>query len=308
MGTRRKLINSQISNFQTYIMNRNRMIDLAENVIKKKNLPIYIDESYVNKILLSEGSICFFVDEVMGLLALPWRSMAGLDVYGRPRRVQCYGQNGYHSKILTQNQFVIMYDNSGKRSLYSMVCQYAERYSNAVRTQDINIGQQKTNRIWKTASGQEQSVSDLLNNIDGNVENVITYDGLDITETQSVLSVAPYVADKIDEYKANLWNEFLGAIGISNININKKERLIKDEVLTQMGGTVAMRNVRFEAQKKAVDEINTKFSDWLEKPIEISFYDGEPSSEDDTSSEDDNISESEAIENANWFWYYNWKS
>lgn len=299
MGTRRKLINSQISNFQTYIMNRNRMIDLAENVIKKKNLPIYIDESYVNKILLSQGSICFFVDEVMGLLALPWLSMAGLDVYGRPRRVQCYGQNGYHSKILSQNEFVIMYDNSGKRPLYSMVCQYAERYSNAVRTQDINIGQQKTNRIWKTASGQEQSVSDLLNNIDGNVENVITYDGLDITETQSVLSVAPYVADKIDEYKANLWNEFLGAIGISNININKKERLIKDEVLTQMGGTVAMRNVRFEAQKKAVDEINTKFSDWLKKPIEISFYDGEPSSEDDTSSEDDNISESEAIENAN---------
>lgn len=299
MGTRRKLINSQISNYQTYIMNRNRMIDLAENVIKKKNLPMYIDESYVNKILLSQGSICFFVDEVMGLLALPWISMAGLDVYGRPRRVQCYGQNGYHSKILNQNEFVIMYDNSGKRPLYSMVCQYAERYSNAVRTQDINIGQQKTNRIWKTASGQEQSVSDLLNNIDGNVENVITYDGLDITETQSVLSVAPYVADKIDEYKANLWNEFLGAIGISNININKKERLIKDEVLTQMGGTVAMRNVRFEAQKKAVDEINTKFSDWLKKPIEISFYDGEPSSEDDTSSEDDNISESEAIENAN---------
>lgn len=301
MGTRRKLINSQISNFQTYIMNRNRMIDLAENVIKKKNLPMYIDESYVNKILLSQGSICFFVDEVLGLLALPWLSMAGLDVYGRPRRVQCYGQNGYHSKILNQHEFVIMYDNSGKRPLYSMVCQYAERYSNAVRTQDINVGQQKTNRIWKTASGQEQSVSDLLNNIDGNVENVITYDGLDITETQSVLSVAPYVADKIDEYKANLWNEFLGAIGISNININKKERLIKDEVLTQMGGTVAMRNVRFEAQKKAVDEINTKFSDWLKKPIEISFYDGEPSSEDDTETETETeiVKESEANENAN---------
>lgn len=303
MGTRRKLINSQISNFQTYIMNRNRMIDLAENVIKKKNLPMYIDESYVNKILLSQGSICFFVDEVLGLLALPWLSMAGLDVYGRPRRVQCYGQNGYHSKILNQHEFVIMYDNSGKRPLYSMVCQYAERYSNAVRTQDINIGQQKTNRIWKTASGQEQSVSDLLNNIDGNVENVITYDGLDITETQSVLSVAPYVTDKIDEYKANLWNEFLGAIGISNININKKERLIKDEVLTQMGGTVAMRNVRFEAQKKAVDEINTKFSDWLKKPIEISFYDGEPSSEDDTETETESeteiVKESEANENAN---------
>lgn len=300
MSTRRKLINSQISNFQTYIMNRNKMIDLAENVIKKKNLPLYIDESYVNKVLLSQGSICFFVDEVMGLLALPWVSMAGLDVYGRPRRVQCYGQNGYRSKVLNQSEFVIMWDNTAHRSLYSMVCQYAERYSNAVRTQDINIGQQKTNRIWKTASGQEQSISDLLNNIDGNVENVITYDGLDITETQSVLSVAPYVADKIDEYKANLWNEFLGAIGISNININKKERLIKDEVLTQMGGTVAMRNVRFEAQQKAVDEINLKFNDWLKKPIELAFYDGVPNSKDDESeTESENDDESEAIENAN---------
>lgn len=300
MATRRKLINSQISNFQTYIMNRNKMIDLAENVIKKKNLPLYIDESYVNKVLLSQGSICFFVDEIMGLLALPWISMAGLDVYGRPRRVQCYGQNGYRSKVLNQNEFVIMWDNTGHRPLYSMVCQYAERYSNAVRTQDINIGQQKTNRIWKTASGQEHTISDLLNNIDGNVENVITYDGLDITETQSVLSIAPFVADKIDEYKANLWNEFLGAIGVSNININKKERLIKDEVLTQMGGTIAMRSVRYEAQKKAVDEINKKFSEWLEKPIEISFYDGIPSSDkelDDIPEDTENFEESEAIQN-----------
>ena len=294
----RRLYKSQLSNAQCYYMNRDKMLDLAENVIKKKNLPLYIDESYVNKILLLNGSICWFVDEVMGLLALPWISMAGLDVYGRPRRVQCYGKNGYKSRILTQNEFVIMWDNTAKRPLAPMVCQYAERYSNAVRTQDINIGQQKTNRIWKTASGQEKSISDLLNNIDGNVENVITYDGLDITETQAVLSVAPYVTDKLDEYKANLWNEFLGAIGISNININKKERLIKDEVLTQMGGTIAMRSVRYDAQKKAIDEINLKFGDWLEKPLEIEFYDGIPTTEkDEFDSYEESENESEVAEN-----------
>lgn len=277
----RKLINSQISNFQTYIMNRNKMVDLAENVIKKKNLPLYIDLSYVNKILLTQGSICFFVDEVLGLLALPWVSIAGLDVYGRPRRVQCIGQNGYTSRILTQGEFVIMWDNTSHRALYSMVCQYAERYANAVRVQDINIAQQRTNRIWKTSSEQEKTVSDLLNNIDGNVENVITYDGMDITETQAVLSVAPYVADKLDEYKSNIWNEFLGAIGISNITLNKRERLIKDEVMSQLGGTIAMRASRFDSQKLAVDEINKKFAEYLDKPIELEFYDGVPTTEKD---------------------------
>lgn len=294
----KKLVNSQISNFQTYIMTRNKMVDLAENVIKKKNLPLYIDISYVNKILLTQGSICFFVDEVMGLLALPWVSIAGLDVYGRPRRVQCIGQNGYTSRILTQGEFVIMWDNTSHRPLYSMVCQYAERYSNAVRVQDINISQQRTNRIWKTASGQEKTLTDLLNNIDGNVENVITYDGLDITETQAVLSVAPYVANNIDEYKANLWNEFLGSIGISNITLNKKERLIKDEVMSQLGGTIAMRASRFDSQKQAVDEINKKFIEFLEKPIELEFYDGVPTTEkDDIDIVEDE--ESEVAENGN---------
>lgn len=289
----RKLIKSQISNAQTYIMIRNRMIDLAENVIKKKNLPLYIDMAYVNKILLSQGSICFFVDEELGLLALPWASMAGLDVYGRPRRVQCYGANGYVSKVLKQNEFVIMWDNTSHRPLLTMICQYAERYSNAVRTQDVNVAQQKCNRIWKAASGQEKTIENLLNNIDGNVENVIAYDGVDLLETQAILSVAPYVTDKIDEYKANLWNEFLGAIGVANINLTKKERLIKDEVLTQMGGTIAMRSARFDAQKYAVDQINLRFGDWLDKPIELEFYDGIPSSTQDLSETKPTGSESE---------------
>ena len=275
----RRYINSQLSNYQAYIMIRNKMVDLAENVLKKKNLPLYIDSSYVNKILLSQGSICFFVDEVLGLLALPWVSIAGLDVYGRPKRVQCYGANGYHSRILKQNEFVIMWDNTSHRSLYPMICQYAERFANALRTQDINIAQQKTNRIWKTAPGQEKTIKDTLNNIDENVENVITYSGLDLAETQSVLSVAPYVADKLDEYKANLWNEFLGSIGITNINLTKKERLIKDEVMAQLGGSIAMRSSRFDSQKKAIEEINLKFSDWLIKPLDLEFYDGVPTTD-----------------------------
>lgn len=273
----KKLINSQLCNFQTYLMIRDKMIGIAQNVLKKKNLPLYIDSDYVNFVLLTEGSICFFIDEEIGLLALPYTSMAGLDVYGRPRRVQCHGRNGYKSRILTQNEFVIMYDNTIRRPLYPWIVQYAERYSSALRTQDVNIAQQKSNRIWKTSKEQEKSVKDMLTNIEENVENIVTYNGLDIAGTESILSVAPYVADKIDEYKANLWNEFLGAVGVSNITLNKKERLIRDEVQSQLGGTIAMRGLRYDAQKKAVDEINLKFRYCLEKPIELEFYDGVPS-------------------------------
>ena len=52
---------------------------------------------------------------------------------------------------------------------------------------------------------------------------------------------APYVADKIYDMKVKYWNEFLTFKGVSNVNINKKERLTTDEVQRQLGGSIAAR-------------------------------------------------------------------
>ena len=56
----KKLINSQLSNFKTYQMYLRQMLTLAENVFEIKNLPEFIDISYLNKELLSRCSISFF--------------------------------------------------------------------------------------------------------------------------------------------------------------------------------------------------------------------------------------------------------
>ena len=70
---KRKLINSQLSNFKTYEMYKRQLLTLAENVFAFSNMPKYIDTAYLNKTLLRQGSIAFFVDEVLGLLALPYK-------------------------------------------------------------------------------------------------------------------------------------------------------------------------------------------------------------------------------------------
>ena len=96
---KRKLINSQLSNFKTYEMYRRQLMTLAENVFEFKNLPEFIDTAYLNKNLLRKGSIAFFKDEVMGLLALPYINSGKLDVYGRPTGIKVMARNGY-SKTL----------------------------------------------------------------------------------------------------------------------------------------------------------------------------------------------------------------
>lgn len=70
---------------------------------------------------------------------------------------------------------------------------------------------------------------------------------------------APYVADKLYQLKTQIWNEALTYLGISNVNISKKERLITDEVMRNQGGTIASRYSRLEARRMACKEINKMF-------------------------------------------------
>ena len=111
-------------------------------------------------------------------------------------------------------------------------------------------------------------------------ETVIGYNDIDLDDTTIVLEPAPFIADKIDMHKEKTWNEFLRLIGIANMNFQKKERNIKDEVLASQGGTIASRYSRFEPRKKAVDLINEKFGYLLEKELDVKYYDGLPTTVD----------------------------
>ena len=89
-----------------------------------------------------------------------------------------------------------------------------------------------------------------------------------------------------------MWNEFLRLIGIANMNFQKKERNIKDEVMASQGGTIASRFSRFEPREKAIKLINEKF----DTDIKVRYYDGIPTSEKDVIDDRQYVEESEAIE------------
>lgn len=272
---RKKLINSQLTNMKTYLMYREEMLTLAENVFEFKNLPEFIDVSYLNKTLLRNGSIAFFIDEVLGLIALPYDVIGNFDIYGRPLEIMCRAANGTYYKKLKRDEFVIMYDNNGRYPIFLDICQMAERIALSKRTIDVNIVQQRTPRIWKTSQDKKRTLQDMLSEIDGMKENIATYESIDIDDMSVVLAPAPFVADKIDLHLDKEWAEFYRLIGVANLIEQKKERMIKDEMSASQGGTIASRFSRFEPRKRAIDEINKKFG----TNIEVSYYDGEPTTE-----------------------------
>ena len=289
---RKKLINSQLTNMKTYLMYRQEMLTLAENVFEFKNLPEFIDVSYLNKTLLRNGSIAFFNDEVLGLIALPYDVLGNYDIYGRPRQIMARAANGTYYKKLNQDEFVIMYDNNGRYPIFLDICQMAERIALSKRTIDVNIVQQRTPRIWKTSQDKKRTLQDMLSNIDGMEENIATYESIDIDDMNVVLAPAPFVADMIDLHLDKEWAEFYRLIGVANLIEQKKERMIKDEMSASQGGTIASRFSRFEPRKRAIDEINKKFG----TNIEVSYYDGEPTTEEVKElREEEDLNETESV-------------
>ena len=270
----------QLDNYKTTSMYKRQYVALAENVYNIVNLnevAPYMDYSYVNKQLVYQGSIAFFMDEYLGLLALPYNNVGRLDVYGRPITIQVYGRNGYVRK-LEKGEYVIMYDNRSKQALITDIMQYAERISLIQRTMDINITQQRTPRIWKTKTENEKTIKDLIDGVSANDEAILTYDNLEIDDTNIVLSPAPFVADKLSEQKDKLWNEFLRLIGIANTSFQKKERNIRDEIFISQAGTIASRFTRFNARVDAINKMNEKWSTkyWNGLKLEVEYYDGLP--------------------------------
>lgn len=284
------MVKSQLSNLRTVQMYTRQMLTLAENVFEFDELPELIDVAYMNKVLLRQGSIAFFKDDVLDtILALPYTNIGRLDVYGRPKTIQVYGENGY-SKILKPEEYVIMYDNNGRYSLYIDILQMAERIALCKRVTDINITHQKTPRLWKTTSDKKKTVEDIVNQIDSCVDGVVVYDSIDIDDLGVVQAPAPYVSDKIDIHIEKEYAEFLRLIGIANLQTQKRERLIKDEMTASLGGTVASRYSRFQPREQAVNMINKKWG----LDIKVKYYDGLPNSiegdEKDVDVPDDDVS------------------
>ena len=69
-----------------------------------------------------------------------------------------------------------------------------------------------------------------------------------------------YIANDIMETLSTLNDEFMTKVGIPNANINKKERLIQDEVNSNNTETSCLSDLWLENMKRCCDEANAMFN------------------------------------------------
>lgn len=288
MGVRKRTMTSQLSNLATYESIFKQMTSIAKVNYIIEGLPDTVWMPYVYNKVLYNGSIAFYEEPDIGLVALPWQTIGKLDIYNRPIKIKCMASNGQQSRILGPDEYVIMYDNTDFRSIIPDIRLYAQKMAQTERTADINVNQQRTPRIIKGSQAQEQTIKQIYRDIETNEEILYLYKDLDLDDIDIILNPAPYVADKLDEHADRIWNNFCRLIGIANITQQKRERLISSEVTAMQGGALASRWSRYLPRAEAVDEINKKFSMWLpDGECRVRYYDDFPDSNMDEAAEEE---------------------
>ena len=279
MSRRRKtnFEESAVMNNRTYGEYLERLTELSISMFEWKNLPDSIDERFLELTLFGDGQAVFFKDEELGFLCLQVAMNGGFNVYRVPIRRRAYAVNGYQRNLDNTNS-VIIYNNYLRTNSVNMVKIYSKRLYNLDRIIDVNANAQKTPVLLQGSEMQRLTLLNLYKEYDGNAPVIFGDKNLDINGLKCITTEAPYVADKIYTLKTQIWNEALTYLGISNLNIQKKERLVSDEVIRNQGGTIASRYSRLQARRDACDEINKMFG----LDIEVNYRDDFREADDET--------------------------
>lgn len=254
----RQFWESGILNNATFRQYYNRLVELSISMFEWKNLPDTVDPRFLELTLFTDGQAVFFEDEVMGFLCLQNILGGQFDVYRIPVDRRAYAVNGYQ-KRLDNTDSVIIWNNYLHTNSMLDVQMFAKRLYNLDRAIDVNANAQKTPILLLCDESERLSLENIYMQYDGNMPVIKAQKSLNPNAFTVLNTDAPYVADKLYQLKTQIWNEALTYLGISNINITKKERLITDEVTRNQGGTIASRYSRLQSRREACKKINDMF-------------------------------------------------
>ena len=281
-----------------------RLSELAMSMFKWKNLPESIDARFLEYTLFYEGAAVFFKDDDLTdrnlgenqrekdgtYLALQVVLGGDLNVYRVPNNRKAYAVNTYNRQLTADNS-VIIWNNMIRLPEYGRMMFYANKLYQIDRAIDVNIKGQRFPIAILCSESQRLTLKNVYEQYDGNQPFIFGDKDLDLSAIQVINTGSPYVADKLQQLKNNIWAEAMMCLGIPNSPSEKKERLVANEAKVSQGGTLASRSSRLEMRKRACDEINKMFG----LAIDVEYnQDLDMSTEDGDSSEQE---ESEGFDN-----------
>lgn len=213
---------------------------------------------FLEQSLYENGRACFVKDDELGFLALKVNPSDKLNVYNLPTKVNAwsYGIN----KMFNFDDIVYIMNNELEKPTMQSLELFAYRLYDTERIIDTNLNAMRTPVLIEGDTKTILTLKQVYMQYSGNTPFIFGNKQFDISNKLNVLKTdAPYLIDKLDTHKHQIFNDALTVLGIENANTDKKERLITNEVESNDQLVTYYLNCWYKTRKRACDEINKKF-------------------------------------------------
>lgn len=220
---------------ETVNMLRNKYYALYRSNFKWNNIN-YRQEDFIMRKFWADGTVAAFKIKNLDEIGFCSWARVTIDMYGETETVTLVNQ--YGSPLVPSNTQVVDKDvvigwiQSNRKPLRMIVDWYIERIAQVDMVINTNLNLHKMPFIIPLDKGDKEAKNQLNDVVDRilNNELVLFVEGVDPSLFKTVATGAPYIIDKLANYRKDLENDLKTVIGINNPGVTKIEQLQLSEV------------------------------------------------------------------------------
>ena len=253
---------AQMANNMTFSYYYYKLMLIARALFEWESLPNNMDERWIEKYLFTSGKCIFFNDPTMGYMVAGLAQQGSINCYGDPTTVYPVAENYVYNgpKLINGENCYVIRNNDLMLPEFPIVRHYAFKLCNIDRAIDVNIEAQKTPIIVRCSDKQRLSLKNAINQRRDNEPVIWTTDQANLADMIEVLQTqTPPVFKDVQTQKHMILNEVFTDFGINNANMDKKERMVANEVEANNEQVKASEDVLLKAREEACKNINRIF-------------------------------------------------
>lgn len=253
---------AQMANNMTFSYYYYKLMLIVRALFDWENLPNNMDERWIEKYLFTSGKCIFYKDPTMGFMVAGLAQQGGVNCYGDPTDVYPVAENYVYNgpKLVNGENCYIIRNNDLMLPSFPIIRHYSFKLTNIDRAIDVNIEAIKTPVVVRCSDKAKLSLKNAINQRRDNEPVIWTTDQANIGDMVTTLDLnAPAVFKDLQTQKHMILNEVFTDFGINNANMDKRERMVANEVEANNEQVKASEDVMLKAREQACKDINRIF-------------------------------------------------
>lgn len=252
---------AQISNNLTFSYFYYKLMLVAKALFEWEGLPNNMESRWIENYLFRDGTCLFYKDPKMGFMVAGLAQQGGINCYNDPTTVLPVAPNYVYEgeQLINGDNCYVIRNNDAMLPEFAVVRYYAYKLTNVDRAIDVNIEALKTPTIIKCTDKQRLSLKNAINQRRDNEPVMYIDESLDMNAITTLDLNPPMVFKDLQTHKHMLLNDFFTDIGVDNANMDKRERMVANEIEANNEQVKAFEDVLLRSREEAVKQINRIF-------------------------------------------------